>query len=360
MRGPGRGRCYDVDRRAAAAWPRRSAAVRWCASALRTAIAGRRRRARRRRHDARRAGADRRRRRRGRPPRAGREARRPHARRPSSGWPRWRREHGRRRAGRLQPPLPPVVPAGQGARRRRPATDRCCTSGPATATAAGSATSRSGGRSAQLSGGGELLDQGSHLIDLTRHLAGDVELAFSELRTEFWAMEVEDNAFLALRTARRRLRVAPRQLVGVEEPLLVRDHAARRQDRDHRARRLVRCRSGSTLYEMRSVARPARRSRRWEWPPGDDSWALEVDDVLAELDGGPTHRRRHRRRRGRVPHHRRGVRPMIITRTPLRISLGGGGTDLPSFYGATAAGSSSPPPSPSTSTSPSTATSTTT
>ncbi|MFZ1432550.1 MAG: hypothetical protein WAR61_04365, partial [Candidatus Microthrix parvicella] len=24
--------------------------------------------------------------------------------------------------------------------------------------------------------------------------------------------------------------------------------------------------------------------------------------------------------------------PMIITRTPLRISLGGGGTDLPSYY----------------------------
>ena len=30
---------------------------------------------------------------------------------------------------------------------------------------------------------------------------------------------------------------------------------------------------------------------------------------------------------------------MIITRTPLRISLGGGGTDLPSFYGATAGAS---------------------
>jgi predicted dehydrogenase len=49
------------------------------------------------------------------------------------------------------------------------------------------------------SGGGELLDQGSHLIDLTRHLAGDAELAFAELRTDFWPMAVEDNAYLALR-----------------------------------------------------------------------------------------------------------------------------------------------------------------
>jgi len=48
-------------------------------------------------------------------------------------------------------------------------------------------------------GGGELLDQGSHLVDLVRFLAGDVTLAFVELRTDFWDMPVEDNAYLALR-----------------------------------------------------------------------------------------------------------------------------------------------------------------
>jgi predicted dehydrogenase len=51
------------------------------------------------------------------------------------------------------------------------------------------------------SGGGELLDQGSHLIDMTRYLAGDVDLAFAELRTDYWPMAVEDNAYLALRSA---------------------------------------------------------------------------------------------------------------------------------------------------------------
>ena len=55
-------------------------------------------------------------------------------------------------------------------------------------------------------------------------------------------------------------------------------------------------------------------------------------------------------------HHER----VIITRTPLRISLGGGGTDLPGYYRERGAGSWSPPPSPSTSSSRSTATSTTT
>ena len=50
-----------------------------------------------------------------------------------------------------------------------------------------------------VSGGGELVDQGSHLIDLVRACFGDVDLAFAEMRTMFWKMDVEDNAFLALR-----------------------------------------------------------------------------------------------------------------------------------------------------------------
>ncbi len=52
------------------------------------------------------------------------------------------------------------------------------------------------------SGGGELLDQGSHLIDLTRFLAGEVQLAFAELRTDYWPVAVEDNAYIALRAKR--------------------------------------------------------------------------------------------------------------------------------------------------------------
>src|SRR3954467_8317849 len=43
-------------------------------------------------------------------------------------------------------------------------------------------------------------------------------------------------------------------------------------------------------------------------------------------------RRRSGRLHRRVPYRRSRVRPMIITRTPLRISLGGGGTDVPSYY----------------------------
>jgi predicted dehydrogenase len=50
------------------------------------------------------------------------------------------------------------------------------------------------------SGGGELLDQGSHLIDLARWFSGDVVEVDGHVASYFWPMPVEDNAFISLRT----------------------------------------------------------------------------------------------------------------------------------------------------------------
>jgi predicted dehydrogenase len=48
------------------------------------------------------------------------------------------------------------------------------------------------------SGGGELVDQGMHLLDLTRWLLGDLPLHSSLLRTQFWETPADDNAVLIL------------------------------------------------------------------------------------------------------------------------------------------------------------------
>ncbi len=50
----------------------------------------------------------------------------------------------------------------------------------------------------RLSGGGEMLDQGSHLVDLGHVFLGKLKLRWGECRTSFWKMPVEDNAFAAL------------------------------------------------------------------------------------------------------------------------------------------------------------------
>jgi len=49
-----------------------------------------------------------------------------------------------------------------------------------------------------LAGGGELLDQGVHLIDLTRWFLGDVASVSGFAGTFFWDMPVEDNGFVCL------------------------------------------------------------------------------------------------------------------------------------------------------------------
>jgi predicted dehydrogenase len=134
------------------------------------------------------------------------------------------------------------------------------------------------------SGGGELLDQGVHLIDLTRFLAGEVELAYAALPTLFWPMEVEDNALLHLR------------LAGGGQAWL---HASWTEWKNLFSLEVA-CRTAKlevtglggsygperlTLYEMGPEMGPP-HATTWEAPPGDSSWAAESDDVLAAIQTG--------------------------------------------------------------------------
>ncbi len=53
----------------------------------------------------------------------------------------------------------------------------------------------------KIAGGGEMLDQGVHLIDLSRWFMGEFPKVQGTVKTYFWDMPVEDNGFMTLETA---------------------------------------------------------------------------------------------------------------------------------------------------------------
>lgn len=54
--------------------------------------------------------------------------------------------------------------------------------------------------SRDLCGGGELLDQGIHIIDLVRWFGGDWKEVYGTIDTQFWQIDVEDNAYVLGKT----------------------------------------------------------------------------------------------------------------------------------------------------------------
>jgi predicted dehydrogenase len=140
------------------------------------------------------------------------------------------------------------------------------------------------------SGGGQLVDQGSHLIDLVRSLFGEVDLAFAEMQQAYWDMQVEDNAFVALRPRAGGFAwlhaswTEWKNLFSLEVML-------------ERAKLEVTGLGGSygperlTLYAMQPEMGPP-PSTTWEYPPTDQSWQAEMRDVVAHIaaiaPGAPT------------------------------------------------------------------------
>lgn len=125
-----------------------------------------------------------------------------------------------------------------------------------------------------LSGGGELIDQGVHLIDLAGWFLGDLPTVDGHAATYFWDMPVDDNAFLSLRSAGGQtawLHVSCTEWKNMFSLELY--------GRD--AKVVIEGLGGSygpercTYYKMLPQMGPP-EIFAWEYPPGDDSWSLEL------------------------------------------------------------------------------------
>jgi predicted dehydrogenase len=133
----------------------------------------------------------------------------------------------------------------------------------------------------KVSGGGELIDQGIHLIDLSRWFLGDFSTVRGCSRTYFWDMPVEDNAFLMLETARGQ--VAFLHAGWTEWKNLFSFEIAGRLGKleisglggSYGLERL-------NWYKMSLQMGPP-ETLAWEYPMADDSWEAEWGAFLQDI-----------------------------------------------------------------------------
>jgi predicted dehydrogenase len=133
----------------------------------------------------------------------------------------------------------------------------------------------------EISGGGELIDQGAHLIDLSRWFLGDVTLVAGRAPTYFWNMPVEDNGFLLLETPRGQ--VAFLHASWTEWKNLFSFEIAGRVGKlevgglggSYGLERL-------TWYRMSPAMGPP-ETMAWEYPMADDSWDAECAAFLEDI-----------------------------------------------------------------------------
>lgn len=134
------------------------------------------------------------------------------------------------------------------------------------------------------SGGGELIDQGVHLIDLAAWFLGPFTSVEGFAATYFWDMPVDDNAFLTLRTAGGQcafLHVSCSEWKNLFS-LEIYGRAGKLDifglGGSYGVERI-------TFYKMLPEMGPP-ETVSWEFPRGDQSWALEFADFVEDIRQG--------------------------------------------------------------------------
>jgi predicted dehydrogenase len=133
-------------------------------------------------------------------------------------------------------------------------------------------------------GGGELIDQGIHLIDLSRWFLGDFAKVQGHVGSYFWQTPVEDNGFLLLATAENKVaflhaswtewkNMFSFEIFGRTGKLEITGSAEATG-----SERLV-------FYQMTPEMGPP-VTTSWEYAMADDSWETEFAEFVRDIELG--------------------------------------------------------------------------
>ncbi len=132
-----------------------------------------------------------------------------------------------------------------------------------------------------LSGGGELIDQGPHLIDLTRWFLGEITEVQGFAHTYFWDMPVDDNGFMLLKTTKKQAAFLHASCTEWKNLFSMEIYG--------KLGKLDLSGLGGsygvekiTWYRMLPEMGPP-ETTTWEYPMGDDSWAVEIAEFFEDI-----------------------------------------------------------------------------
>ena len=133
----------------------------------------------------------------------------------------------------------------------------------------------------QLSGGGELIDQGPHLIDLSRWFLGEFVDVQGFAHTYYWDMPVDDNGFMLLKTSKQQVAFLHASCTEWKNLFSMEIYG-------RNAKLEISGLGGSygverlTYFKMLPEMGPP-ETTTWEYPMGDDSWSLELEEFYGDV-----------------------------------------------------------------------------
>jgi predicted dehydrogenase len=132
-----------------------------------------------------------------------------------------------------------------------------------------------------VSGGGELIDQGPHLIDLSRWFLGEITEVQGFAHTYYWDMPVDDNGFMLLKTAKKQAAFLHASCTEWKN-LFSMEIYGKLGKLDLSGLGGSYGTEKITWYRMLPEMGPP-ETTSWEYPMADDSWTVELAQFFEDI-----------------------------------------------------------------------------